>query len=253
MNDQPALQTIDLSLRIGRRQVLEGIDMHFPAHSVTALIGPSGCGKTSFLRCLNRLTELWPGARVSGRVLLQGQDVDATGLPLPELRRRVGMVFQRPNPFPGSVFDNVGYGVRLHRRCPRAELEGIAEAALQAVGLWDEVRDRLDEEAQSLSLGQQQRLVLARALAVEPEVLLLDEPASALDPISTLRIETLIAELKNRYTIVLVTHNVQQAARVADYCAFLYGGRLLEYGESVQLFTNPRLQETEDYITGRYG
>ncbi|MCB1634189.1 MAG: phosphate ABC transporter ATP-binding protein [Xanthomonadales bacterium] len=251
---QPAaLQTVDLGLQIGRRRVLQGIDIAFPSNSVTALIGPSGCGKTSFLRCLNRLTELWPGAQVTGQVLLQGMDVDSSRLPLPELRRRIGMVFQRPNPFPGSVFDNVAYGVRLHRRCQRQALEEIVEAALHSVGLWEEVRDRLDEEALALSLGQQQRLVLARALAVEPEVLLLDEPASSLDPISTLRIETLIAELKSRYTIVLVTHNVQQAARVADYTAFLYDGRLLEWDESVQLFTNPRLQETEDYITGRYG
>jgi phosphate transport system ATP-binding protein len=250
---EAGLQTVDLGLRIGQRRVLDEISIAFPRNSVTALIGPSGCGKTSFLRCLNRLTELWPGARVSGQVLLQGVDVDATRLPLPELRRRVGMVFQRPNPFPGSVFDNVAYGLRLHQRPNRVELELAVEAALTAAGLWEEVRDRLDEDALGLSLGQQQRLVLARALAVEPEVLLLDEPASALDPISTLKIETLISELKSRYTVILVTHNVQQAARVADYTAFLYAGRLLEHDESVRLFTNPSLQETEDYITGRYG
>ncbi len=248
-----ALQTIELGLKVAKRTVLEGISLDFPTGSVTAVIGPSGCGKTSFLRCLNRLTELWPQVTQLGQVLLGGVDVQRSGMPYPELRRRVGMVFQRPNPFPGTVYDNVAYGLRLHQRPGRSELDDRVEAAIQRVGLWAEVRDRLDEDALALSLGQQQRLVIARALAVEPEVLLLDEPSSALDPISTLRIEALITELKNRYTLILVTHNVQQAARVADYTAFLYGGQLLEHAESVRLFTNPQRQETEDYITGRYG
>ena len=250
---QPALQTIGLGLNVGKRVVLADVSLAFPPRSVTAIIGPSGCGKTSFLRCLNRLTELWPDARQHGQVLLNGVDVERSALPYPELRRRVGMVFQRPNPFPGTVFDNVAYGLRLHRRLTRGELNELVEEVINTVGLWDEVRDRLDDDAQALSLGQQQRLVIARALAVEPEVLLLDEPASALDPISTLRIESLIAELKTRYSLILVTHNVQQAARVADYTAFLYGGQLLEHAESMRLFTTPQRQETEDYITGRYG
>jgi len=247
------LETVDLGLKVGGRVILSDISLAFPPQSVTAIIGPSGCGKTSFLRCLNRLTELWPQAKQSGKVLLNQVDIERTAMPYPELRRRVGMVFQRPNPFPGTIYDNVAYGMRLHQRPTRVELEERVEAALINAGLWDEVRDRLDDDALALSLGQQQRLVIARALAVEPEVLLLDEPASALDPISTLRIETLVAELKTRFTLILVTHNVQQAARVADYTAFMDGGRLLEHDESVRLFTTPKRQETEDYITGRYG
>jgi len=217
------------------------------------LIGPSGCGKSSLLRCLNRLNDEIDGSRVSGRVLLGATDAYSSDAIVHELRRRVGIVFQRPNPFPMSVHDNVGYGLRLLGVRRRRELDERVEAALRTASLWDEVANRLDDSALALSLGQQQRLVIARAIAVEPEVLMLDEPASALDPAATLRFEELLHELARRYTLLLVTHNMQQAARVSDFTAFMHDGRLVEFGDTDALFTNPRERQTEDFITGRYG
>lgn len=251
--ESAALSTRGLCLWYGARQVLEQIDLDVPARRITALIGPSGCGKSSLLRCLNRLNDEIEGSRVGGQVLLGGADAYAAGVVVHELRRRVGIVFQRPNPFPLSIHDNVAYGLRLlGMRRPR-ELDERIEAALKAAALWDEVANRLDESALGLSLGQQQRLVIARAIAVEPEVLMLDEPASALDPAATLRFEELLHELAQRYTLLLVTHNMQQAARVSDFTAFMHAGRLVEFDDTDALFTNPRQRQTEDFITGRYG
>jgi phosphate transport system ATP-binding protein len=251
---QPAVALRVAGLRVWyeRRCVLDGIDLAIPHKRITALIGPSGSGKSSLLRCLNRLNDEIAGFRMEGQVLLGGVDVAAAGTDLQELRRRVGMVFQRPNPFPLSVHDNVAYGLRLLGLRRGAELERRVEAALHAAGLWDEVFDRLDGSALELSSGQQQRLVIARAIAVEPEVLLLDEPASALDPAATLHLEELLRTLAQRYTLVLVTHNMQQAARMADYAAFMDAGRIVEFGATDSLFTNPRERLTEDFITGRH-
>jgi phosphate transport system ATP-binding protein len=248
-----ALQARGLSLWYGARRALDGIDLDVPARRITALIGPSGCGKSSLLRSLNRLNDELPDCRVDGLVTVGDLDAYAKDTPVHDLRRRVGMVFQRPNPFPLSIHDNVAYGLRLLGVRRRRELDERIEAALQAASLWDEVASRLDDSAFSLSLGQQQRLVIARALAVEPEVLMLDEPASALDPAATLRFEELLHELAARYTLLLVTHNMQQAARVSDFTAFMHEGRLIEFGDTDALFTNPRQRQTEDFITGRYG
>ena len=242
-----------LNLYYGEKRALRDITMNIPRQRVTAFIGPSGCGKSSLLRCFNRMNDLIDGARTEGEVLLDGQDIYARGIDVPRLRQKVGMVFQKPNPFPKSIFENVAYGLRLQGVNKRRELDEKVEWALKAAALWEEVRDRLQESAGSLSGGQQQRLVIARAIAIEPEVLLLDEPASALDPISTLKIEELIYTLKSNYSIVIVTHNMQQAARVSDYTAFMYMGDLIEYGDTDTLFTRPRKKQTEDYITGRYG
>ena len=228
--------------------------MQIRPHYVTALIGPSGCGKSTFLRSLNRMNDLIPGARLEGRVQLDGDDVYADSMDVIQLRRRVGMIFQRSNPFPMSVFDNVAYGARVNGLTKnRAKLNEIVERTLRSAALWDEIKDRLNKSAMSLSGGQQQRLCIARALAVEPEVLLMDEPASALDPISTAKIEELIYELKRNYTIAIVTHNMQQAARVSDETGFFLNGRLVEFSETKRLFTAPSNRETEDYITGRFG
>ena len=243
----------DVNVWYGPKQALHGITMKIPSNRVTALIGPSGCGKSTFLRCLNRMNDLIPGARIQGRILLDGEDILSPSTDVVDLRKRVGMVFQRWNPFPKSIFDNVAYGPRIHGVRDKARLAGIVEDALRKAGLWDEVKDRLRAPAMELSGGQQQRLCIARALAVEPEVLLMDEPASALDPISTARLEDLIAELKSRYTIVIVTHNLQQAARVSDYTAFFYMGRLVEYDRTQKIFTSPAEEQTEAYITGRFG
>jgi len=248
-----AVRTFALSLRYGARQALSGVDLAVPRRRITALIGPSGSGKSSLLRCLNRLNDEIADARVDGRVLVGDTDAYAKDTLLHDLRRRVGMVFQRPNPFPLSIHDNVAYGLRLLGIRRRRELDERIEAALQAAALWDEVAARLDDSAFDLSLGQQQRLVIARAIAVEPEILMLDEPASALDPAATLRFEELLHELAQRYTLLLVTHNMQQAARVSDFTAFLHQGRLVEFGDTDALFTNPRERQTEDFITGRYG
>jgi phosphate transport system ATP-binding protein len=222
-------------------------------HRVTAFIGPSGCGKSTLLRCLNRMNDLIDEARLKGQVLVEGQDVYAPGTDVIEVRRRVGMVFQKSNPFPKSIFDNVVYGLRIAGQRDRARLEEACEESLRRAALWDEVKDRLQESALSLSGGQQQRLCIARAIAVEPQILLMDEPSSALDPLAAVKIEELIYELKERYTIVIVTHNLQQAARVSDKTAFFWLGRLVEYGPTDRMFTNPREKLTEDYITGRFG
>ena len=248
-----ALSTRSLSLWYGSRQVLSDVDLDVPARRITALIGPSGCGKSSLLRCLNRLNDEIPEARVAGRVRVGDTDAYARDTLVHDLRRRVGMVFQKPNPFPLSIHDNVAYGLRLLGIRRRRELDERIEAALRFAALWDEVATRLDDSALELSLGQQQRLVIARAIAVEPEILLLDEPASALDPAATLRFEELLHELAQRYTLLLVTHNMQQAARVSHFSAFLHGGCLIEFGDTDALFTNPRVRQTEDFITGRYG
>ncbi|MBM69950.1 MAG: phosphate ABC transporter ATP-binding protein [Haliea sp.] len=234
-------------------QALFDINLEIPKQRVTAFIGPSGCGKSSLLRCINRMNDLVDGCRVQGRLLLDNEDVYDRRVDVAALRRRVGMVFQKPNPFPKSIYENVAYGLRIQGINKKRVLDEVVEKSLRAAALWDEVKDRLHESALGMSGGQQQRLVIARTIAVEPEVLLLDEPASALDPISTLKIEELIYELKSRYTIVIVTHNMQQAARVSDMTAFMYMGKLIEYDDTDTLFTNPEQKQTEDYITGRYG
>ena len=248
------IQVENLDFYYGAKRALEGISLAIPPNLVTAFIGPSGCGKSTFLRTLNRLNDTIPGTRVTGRVIVDGSDVYRPGVDVVDLRRRVGMVFQKSNPFPKSIFDNVAYGIRVNGLArTRQELRGRVEDSLRSAALWDEVKDRLEESALSLSGGQQQRLCIARALAVEPEILLMDEPASALDPIATQRIEELIYRLKQRYTIVIVTHNMQQAARVSDLTAFFWLGRLVEYDRTEQIFTAPREKLTEDYITGRFG
>ncbi len=250
---ETCLQVKDLSLYYGEKQALFDINMAIPKQKVTAFIGPSGCGKSTLLRCMNRMNDLVDGVQIKGELLLDNENIYDKSVDVAALRRRVGMVFQKPNPFPKSVYENVAYGLRLLGVNDRRTLDEVVERALKRAALWDEVRDRLHDNALGLSGGQQQRLVIARAVAIEPEVLLLDEPASALDPISTLKIEELIYELKDKYTIVIVTHNMQQAARVSDCTAFMYMGKLIEFGDTNQLFTNPRERQTEDYITGRYG
>jgi len=243
-----------LNFYYGDRRVLEQISVEVRPNEVTALIGPSGCGKSTFLRTLNRMNDIVPGSRVEGTVTIDGQDIYASSVDVVDLRRRVGMVFQRSNPFPKSIFDNVAYGLRINRlTTSREELGGRVESSLKSAALWDEVKDRLHSSALSLSGGQQQRLCIARALAVEPEILLMDEPASALDPIATQRIEELIYHLKTRYTIVIVTHNMQQAARVSDVTAFFWLGKLIECGRTDKIFTAPSEKLTEDYVTGRFG
>ncbi|HEY5441828.1 MAG TPA: phosphate ABC transporter ATP-binding protein PstB [Gemmatimonadaceae bacterium] len=237
----------------GRTQALFDIDMAIAPRAVTALIGPSGCGKSTFLRAINRLNELIPGARRSGEIRLDGEDIYQKGMDVVTLRQRVGMVFQRSNPFPKSIYDNVAYGPRINSSPRRADLDVIVESALRRAALWDEVKDRLRDSALALSGGQQQRLCIARALANDPEVLLLDEPASALDPIATQKVEELVYELKSQLTIVIVTHNLQQAARISDRTAFFYLGKLIEMGDTQRLFTSPREARTEAYITGRFG
>lgn len=251
---QPAhLIAEDFHLFYGANEALKGVSLEIPARTVTAIIGPSGCGKSTFLRSFNRMNDLIANVRVSGRLRISELDVLARSTDVVDLRRRVGMVFQRPNPFPKSIFENVVFGLRLLGLKDRGELEVRAEDSLRRAALWDEVKDRLDHSAMALSGGQQQRLCIARSLAVEPEVLLMDEPASALDPTATARVEELILELKVRYTIVVVTHNMQQAARVSDRTAFMLAGELIEFGDTRQLFTSPRKRLTEDYITGRFG
>ena len=254
LNDAEISMTVsELDLYYGESQALKNINMDIPRNRVTAFIGPSGCGKSTLLRCFNRMNELVDDVRINGQITLDGEDIHSKNLNVAELRRRVGMVFQKPNPFPKSVYENVAYGLRVRGVKDRRRLDDTVEKALRSAALWDEVRDRLQDNALELSGGQQQRLVIARAIAVEPEVLLLDEPASALDPLSTLKIEELIYELKNKYTIVIVTHNMQQPARVSDYTAFMYLGEVVEYADTNTLFTNPSQKQTDDYITGRYG
>jgi phosphate transport system ATP-binding protein len=237
----------------GAFQALKGISLDIPRNQVTAFIGPSGCGKSTFLRWMNRMNDTIPGARASGTLTLDGEDILARSLDVVDLRRRVGMVFQRPNPFPKSIFDNVAFGPRLHWRHSRADLEDLVEQSLRSAALWNEVKDRLHASALGLSGGQQQRLCIARTVAVKPDVLLLDEPTSALDPISTAKVEELVNELKVDYSIAIVTHNMQQAARISDYTAYMYLGELVEFGETNRLFIKPSKKATEDYITGRFG
>jgi phosphate transport system ATP-binding protein len=255
LGDHPVSVDVQrLNFYYGAKRALEDISIGIPARLVTAFIGPSGCGKSTFLRTLNRMNDIIPGTRVDGRVLINGEDVYGPGTDVVELRRRVGMVFQKSNPFPKTIFENVAYGLRINRMASsRADLHERVEESLKAAAIWDEVKDRLDDSALSLSGGQQQRLCIARALAIKPEILLMDEPASALDPIATQRIEELIYQLKTDYTIVIVTHNMQQAARVSDGTAFFWLGRLIEYGPTDRIFTNPGEKLTEDYVTGRFG
>jgi phosphate transport system ATP-binding protein len=253
--DRPCKVVVkELNFHYGAKQALENISIEIPANLVTAFIGPSGCGKSTFLRTLNRMNDIIPGTRVEGSVEIDGQDIYKGGMDVVGLRRRVGMVFQKSNPFPKSIFENIAYGVRLNGLATsRAELQGRVEESLKQAAIWEEVKDRLHESALALSGGQQQRLCIARALAVKPDVLLMDEPASALDPIATQRIEELIYQLKADYTIVIVTHNMQQAARVSDLTAFFWLGRLVEVGATDKIFTNPAQKLTEDYVTGRFG
>ncbi len=252
-NEQVAFDVKKLSLHYGEKQALNGIDLVIPKHRVTAFIGPSGCGKSTLLRCFNRMNDLVDNVTITGEVLLDNDNIYDKKINVASLRRQVGMVFQKPNPFPKSIFENVAYGLRIQGINDKRKLEEIVEKSLRNAALWDEVKDRLEDNALGMSGGQQQRLVIARAIAVEPKVLLLDEPASALDPISTLKIEELISSLKSDYTIVIVTHNMQQAARVSDYTAFMYMGEMVEFSSTNELFTNPAKKQTEDYITGRYG
>jgi phosphate transport system ATP-binding protein len=252
-NEDICLQVNNFNLFYGDKQALHNINMSIAKNRVTAFIGPSGCGKSTLLRCFNRMNDLVDSVKLNGEMLLDGENLNAASVNVADLRRQVGMVFQKPNPFPKSIYENVAYGLRLQGVNDRATLDNVVEKSLKGAALWDEVKDRLHESAMGMSGGQQQRLVIARAIAIEPEVLLLDEPASALDPLSTLKIEELIYELKDKYTIVIVTHNMQQAARVSDYTAFMYMGELIEFGATDELFTNPTKKQTEDYITGRYG
>jgi phosphate transport system ATP-binding protein len=247
------VQTRDLHLYYGDSEALFGISMDFPSKQVTALIGPSGCGKSTLLRCLNRMNDLIDDVAITGNILLDGQEINDPSLDVIELRRRVGMVFQKAVPFPKSIYENVAYGLRIAGVRDRHLLDEAVEKSLRRSALWDEVKDRLHDSALGFSGGQHQRLCIARAIAVNPEIILMDEPCSALDPRSTTRIEDLIGELRGEYTIIIVTHNMQQAARVSDYTAFLYEGSLVEFGPTKQLFTRPEKRETEDYITGRFG
>ena len=247
------LSVENLCLWYGSHQALKDINIEIPEKSITALIGPSGCGKSTFLKTLDRMNDLIPDVKITGSIKYKGEDIFEPSVDVSELRRQVGMVFQKPNPFPMSIYDNIAYGPRTHGVKSRAKLDEIVEQSLRGAAIWDEVKDRLKKNALGLSGGQQQRLCIARALAVEPEVLLMDEPTSALDPISTSKIEELAMELKDRYTIVIVTHNMQQAVRISDHTAFFLLGELVEYGETEKLFSQPQDKRTEDYITGRFG
>ncbi len=247
------IEVRDMCLWYGSVQALHHVSIDIPEKSITALIGPSGCGKSTFLKTLDRMNDLIPGVKVTGEITYKGTDIFAPSVDVNELRRQVGMVFQKPNPFPMSIYDNIAYGPRTHGVTNRAKLDEIVEQSLRGAAIWDEVKDRLKKSALGLSGGQQQRLCIARALAVEPEVLLMDEPTSALDPISTSKIEVLANELKSKYTIIIVTHNMQQAARISDQTAFFLLGELVEYGSTEKLFSQPRDKRTEDYITGRFG
>ena len=249
----PILQVKDLDLWYGAHQALHSVSMDIPEKSITAFIGPSGCGKSTFLKTLNRMNDLVPGVKITGEVRYRGEDIYAPGTDVCRLRREIGMVFQKPNPFPMSIYDNIAYGPRTHGIRSKTKLDELVERSLRGAAIWDEVKDRLKKNALGLSGGQQQRLCIARALAVEPAVLLMDEPTSALDPIATSRIEELTMELKERYTIVIVTHNMQQAVRISDRTAFFLLGELVEYGATEQVFSAPAEKRTEDYITGRFG
>ncbi|MEO6151978.1 MAG: phosphate ABC transporter ATP-binding protein PstB [Croceibacterium sp.] len=251
---EPKMRARDVSVYYGTKKAVDSVSVDVPTEFVTAFIGPSGCGKSTFLRALNRMNDTIATARVEGCIELDGEDIYQSGMDVVQLRARVGMVFQKPNPFPKSIYENVAYGPRIHGLAPgKPDLDAIVERSLRRAGLWDEVKDRLEESGTALSGGQQQRLCIARAIAVDPEVILMDEPCSALDPIATARIEELIDDLRGRYAIVIVTHSMQQAARVSQRTAFFHLGILVEYGETSQIFTNPREERTKDYITGRYG
>jgi phosphate transport system ATP-binding protein len=253
MSPEAKIEAKNLDFYYGSKRALQSISMVAPVNKVTALIGPSGCGKSTFIRTLNRMNDVIPGARVEGQIIIDGVDIYSQRIDVVELRRRVGMVFQKPNPFPKSIFDNIAYGLRINGMNDKKKIQEIVENSLIEAALWDEVKDRLRDNAFSLSGGQQQRLCIARSLAVEPEVILYDEPCSAIDPIATAKIEDLIQKQREKYTVVIVTHNMQQAARVSDFTAFLMLGELIEYGETPKLFTNPENKLTEDYITGRFG
>ena len=253
MELEPKIEARNLDFYYGAKRALKNINVVCARNKVTAIIGPSGCGKSTFIRTLNRMSDVVAGARVEGEIRLDGEDINASQVDVVELRQKVGMVFQKPNPFPKSIFDNVAYGLRINDLARGAELEAIVEHSLQEAALWDEIKDRLRENAFALSGGQQQRLCIARALAVRPEVILFDEPCSAIDPIATARIEDLIMKLKQKYTVVIVTHNMQQAARVSDFTAFMMLGELIEFDKTERIFTNPANRLTEDYITGRFG
>jgi len=253
IESQPIIQTIGMNLHYGEFHALKDISLNVPSKQITALIGPSGCGKTTFLKSLNRMNDLIQGVQVDGQILFAGRDIYAKDMDVTQLRKQIGMVFQKPNPFPMSIYDNVAYGPRLHGVHTRAGLDDIVEQSLQSAAIWNEVKDRLKKSALGISGGQQQRVCIARALAVDPEVLLMDEPTSALDPISTAKIEELALELKSKYTIVIVTHNMQQAVRISDNTAFFLMGEVVEYGSTVRIFAQPKDKRTEDYITGRFG
>jgi phosphate transport system ATP-binding protein len=249
----PFIETQSLSLYYGASRALRDVTLAIPSLHVTAFIGPSGCGKSTFLRCFNRMNDLIDNVRIEGVARIGGEDIYHPDVDVIELRKRVGMVFQRSNPFPKSIYDNIAYGLRLHGMRSKSDLDSVVERSLRDAALWDEVKDRLHSSALSLSGGQQQRLCIARAIAIRPEILLMDEPASALDPIATAKIEELIIELKREFTIVIVTHNMQQAARISDWTAFFYLGELIEFGATAKIFTNPANRRTEDYVTGRFG
>lgn len=253
MSPDTIIATDRLNLWYGDTRALVDVSMEIPDRKVTALIGPSGCGKTTLIRCFNRMNDILPGCRIEGKVMYHGENIYDNGSDPVSLRRRIGMVFQKPNPFPKSIYENVAYGPRVHGIRDRRKLDSIVEESLRRAALWDEVRDRLSRSALGLSGGQQQRLCIARTLAVEPEVILMDEPCSALDPIATAKVEGLIDELKKQYCVIIVTHNMQQAARVSDYTGFMYLGRLIEFGGTTQIFESPRDELTENYITGRFG
>jgi phosphate transport system ATP-binding protein len=252
MNNTSKLSTKDLHLHFGQRHTLKQVTMDIPEKKIVALIGPSGCGKTTLLRTFNRMHDLVPDVKISGRVMLEDTDIYDTDLPLTQIRRRIGMVFQKPNPFPKTIYENVAYGLKLNKT-PASEIEGIVETSLKESSLWEEVKNELKKPATRLSGGQQQRLCIARAIAVKPEVILMDEPCSALDPISTAKVEELMLELKKNYTIVVVTHNMQQAQRVADQIAFMYMGELIEYGPNEQIFLDAKHEMTRRYVSGRFG
>ena len=249
----PKISMQSLNFYYGKHRTLHNVALDIPAGQITAFIGPSGCGKSTLLRCINRMYSLYRDQRAEGKILLDGEDILAPSYDVHRLRARVGMVFQKPSPFPMSIRKNIAFAVGLYERLPRQELDRRVEESLRQVALWDEVKDKLDANGQSLSGGQQQRLCIARAIAIRPDVVLMDEPTSALDPISTLKIEELMRELQKRYTLVVVTHNMQQAARVSDFTAFMYLGELIEHGVTMQMFSTPKNKKTEDYITGRYG
>ena len=249
----PLIQTRGLELFYGQSRALKGIDIDIPERLVTAFIGPSGCGKSTFLRCFNRMNDLIDSVRITGECRIGGEEINAPDIDVIELRKRVGMVFQKSNPFPKSIYENIAYGLRLHGLKDKAKLDEVVEKSLRGAALWDEVKDRLHSSALGLSGGQQQRLCIARTIAIRPEIILMDEPASALDPIATAKVEELILELKKDFTIVIVTHNMQQATRISDFTAFFYLGELIEHDSTAKIFTNPAKKQTEDYVTGRFG